>query len=102
MTVHRWSRRPRRRNSVSRASCSRCQTPARCQSTSRRQHVLPDPQPIWRGNICHGIPDRSTKRMPVKIARSGIGVRPCRWPRFGRVFGMSGSSLAQIASSIRA
>jgi hypothetical protein len=64
--------------------------------------VLPDPQPIWRGNICHGIPDRSTKRMPVRIARSGIGVRPCRWPRRRRRFGISGASRAQIASSMRA
>jgi hypothetical protein len=102
MTDHRWSSRPRRRSSASNVSWSRCQTPARCQWTRRRQQVLPDPQPIWRGNICQGIPDRSTKRMPVRIARSGIGVRPCRWPRLGRRFGISGSSRAQIASSIRA
>jgi hypothetical protein len=102
MTVQRWSSRRRRRSSASSVSCSRCHTPARCQSTRRRQHVLPDPQPIWRGNICQGIPDRNTKRMPVRIARSGIGVRPCRWPRFRRRFGISGSSRAQIASSMRA
>ncbi len=101
MTVQRWSSRPRRRNSASSVSCKRCQTPARCQWSSRRQHVLPDPQPIWRGNICQGIPDRKTNRMPVRIARSGIGVRPCRWPRLRRRFGISGSSRAQIASSIR-
>ena len=102
MTVHRWSRRPRRRSSASRVSCSCCQIPARCHRISRRQHVLPDPQPIWRGNICQGMPDRRTKRMPVRIARSGIGGRPCRWPRFGRRLGISGSSRAQIASSTRA
>ena len=31
MTVQRWSRRPRRRSSASKTSCSRCHTPARCQ-----------------------------------------------------------------------
>ena len=76
--VHRWSSRPRRRSSASKVSWSRCQTPVRCHRTSRRQQVLPDPQPIWRGSICQGIPDRSTNRMPVRMARSGIGVRPCR------------------------
>ena len=102
MTVQRWSSRPRRRRSASSVSWSRCQTPARCQRTRRRQQVLPDPQPICLGNICQGMPDRRTNRMPVRIARSGIGVRPCRWPRLGRRFGISGSSRAQIASSMRA
>jgi len=102
MTVHRWSRRPRRRSSASSVSCSRCHTPARCQRTSRRQQLLPDPQPICRGNICQGMPDRRTNRIPVRIARSGIGVRPCRWPRLGRRRGISGASRAQIASSMRA
>jgi hypothetical protein len=40
--------------------------------------------------------------MPVRITRSGIGARPCRCPRFGRRFGISGANRAQIASSIRA
>jgi hypothetical protein len=40
--------------------------------------VLPDPHPIWRGSICQGIPDRRTNKMPVRMARSGIGIRPCR------------------------
>lgn len=102
MTVQRWSSRPRRRSSASSVSCRRCQTPARCQRTSRRQHVLPEPQPIWRGNICQGIPDRNTNRMPVRVARSGIGGRPWRWPRPRRRFGISGSSRVQIASSMSA
>ncbi len=46
MTVQRWSRRPRRRNSARSVSWSRCHTPVRCQWTKRRQHVLPDPHPI--------------------------------------------------------
>ena len=90
ITVQRWSRRPRRRSSASRVSWSRCHTPVRCHRTKRRQHVLPDPQPICLGSICQGMPARRTKRMPVRIARSGIGIRPCRWPRFGRRFGISG------------
>jgi len=102
MTAQRWSSRPRRRSSASSASCRRCHTPVRCQRTNRRQHVLPDPQPIWRGSICHGIPDRRTNRIPERIARSGIGVRPCRWPRLTRRRGSNGASRAQMASSIRA
>jgi hypothetical protein len=38
--------------------------------------VLPEPQPISVGNSCHGTPDRSTYRIPVNTARSGMGVRP--------------------------
>ncbi|WP_433568029.1 hypothetical protein ACQP1O_15190 [Nocardia sp. CA-151230] len=29
--------------SANSVSCTRCQTPAACQSRSRRQHVMPDP-----------------------------------------------------------
>lgn len=79
---------PRRRNSVSKTACKRFQTPARCQRTSRRQQVVPEPQPISRGSMFHGRPLRSTKRMPVRTARSGMGFRPAyrRWRdrRFGR------------------
>jgi hypothetical protein len=38
-----WSASPRRSSKV---VCSRCQTPAACQSRSRRQQVIPLPQPI--------------------------------------------------------
>ena len=51
--------------------CSRRHTPARCHCTRRRQQVLPDPQPISLGNICHGMPLRRTNRMPGQ--RSAIG-----------------------------
>ena len=99
-TVHRWSSRPRRRSSASSASCNRCQTPVRCHRTSRRQHVLPEPQPICRGSICQGMPERRTNKMPVRMARSGIGFRPCRCPRRTRRGGIRGANRAQIASSI--
>jgi hypothetical protein len=54
-----------RRNSARKTVCSRRHTPTRCQRTSRRQHVLPDPQPISLESICHGIPLRNTKTIPV-------------------------------------
>ena len=60
-TVQRWSSRPRRRSSARRVSCKRRQTPTRSHFTKRRQHVLPEPHPISRGNICHGNPPRSSQ-----------------------------------------
>ena len=52
------------------------QTPARCQSRSRRQHVMPHPQPNSGGRYSHGQPVLNTKRMPVNAARSGTLGRP--------------------------
>jgi hypothetical protein len=75
-TVRARSRSPRCRSSAGRIACRRFHTPARCQRTSRRQQVVLDPQPIAWGNMFQGMPLRSTKRMPVSTARSGIGVRP--------------------------
>jgi hypothetical protein len=65
-------------------SCSRTQTPAPCQSRSRRQQVEPLPQPSAWGNSRHGQPVRSTKMMPLKAIRSGTRGRP--------PFGFAGSS----------
>ena len=93
------SSRPRRRNSASSTACSRFHTPARCQRPSRRQHVMPDPQPISRGNIRQGMPLRSTKRIPVSTARSGIGARPAYCRFRGRRLGNSGSTRFHSASS---
>ena len=92
---------PRRRNSASNTACSRRQTPARCQRTSRRQQVLPDPHPISFGSICHGIPLRRTKRMPVSAARSGMRGRPMAFQRRRGGFGNRGSIRLHNASSIR-
>ena len=93
---------PRRRNSASNTRWRRFHTPARCHRTSRRQQVEPAPQPIWGGSMFQGIPLRSTNRMPVSTARSGIGLRPayCRLRR--RRFGKSGSIRIHNSSSIRA
>jgi hypothetical protein len=100
-TVQRWSSRPRRRSSARRVSCKRRQTPARSHSTKRRQHVLPEPHPISRGNICHGNPPRSTNRMPVSAARSETRGRPSRRRARRRGFGSNGSRRAHSASSKR-
>jgi hypothetical protein len=93
---------PRRRNSLSNLVWSRFHTPARCHRTSRRQHVVPDPQPISRGSMFQGNPLRSTNSIPVRTARSGIGARPayCRLRR--RRFGSNGSIRAHNSSSIKA
>jgi hypothetical protein len=90
---------PRRRSSASRAACRRFQTPRRCHASSRRQHVLPDPQPISFGSICQGIPLRSTNRMPVRTARSSRGRRPGYRRRRRLGGGKSGWIFAQRASS---
>lgn len=93
---------PRRRNSLSNTVCNRFHTPARCQRTSRRQQVVPDPQPISSGSMFHGSPVRNTNRIPVNTARSGMGVRPayCRLRRCR--FGSSGSIRVHKSSSIKA
>lgn len=60
------------------------QTPAFCQSRSRRQQVMPLPQPISKGRSCHAMPVLSTKRIPVNAARSETGLRPGNFRRRGR------------------
>jgi hypothetical protein len=101
-TARARSSRPRRRNSVNKTRWSRFHTPARCQRTNRRQHVLPEPQPISFGSIFHGMPLRSTNRMPVSTARSGIGLRPACWRLRGRRFGNRGSIRVHRSSSMSA
>lgn len=91
---------PRRCSSVSNTAWSRFQTPARCQRTRRRQQGVPDPHPISCGNMFQGSPLRSTKRIPVKTARSGMGFRPACWRFRARRFGSSGSIKAHRSSSI--
>ena len=64
------------RNSDSSNSWSFCQTPAACHSAKRRQHVMPEPQPISWGSISQGIPVLSTNKIPVSAARSQTRGRP--------------------------
>ena len=92
---------PRCRNSLSNTRCSRFHTPARCQRRRRRQQVVPEPQPSSWGNMFHGMPLRSTNKMPVSTARSGIGLRPAYRRLRERRFGSSGSIRLHKASSMR-
>ncbi len=61
---------------ASNAAWIRDQTPACCQARSRRQQLMPAPQPSSWGRASHGIPVRSTKRMPVRVWRWLNGLRP--------------------------
>ena len=80
---------PARPSRSSRTRCSLSHTPAACQSRSRRQQVIPDPQPISCGSISHGKPLFRTNRMPLSAARCGTGGRPPFG--FARSGGSSGS-----------
>ncbi len=91
---------PRRRSSASMVSWMRCQTPASCHATSRRQQAVPEPQPISCGSKFHAIPERSTNTMPVSTARSGIGLRPAYRRLRGARAGSSGSISDHNFSSI--
>ena len=67
------------RSSLSSTWWTCVQTPAFCQASSRRQQVMPLPQPISWGRSSQGMPLRRTKRMPVNTARLSRGFRPgCR------------------------
>lgn len=61
---------PAPRNSASNNKCRRCHTPAACQSRSLRQQVMPLPKPNSWGRSSHGMPVRSTKRMPASASSS--------------------------------
>lgn len=93
---------PRRRDSASSVSWMPCQTPASCHATSRRQHAVPEPQPISCGSRFQAMPERSTNTMPVSTARSGVGLRPAyrrfRDARFGSKGSMSDHSSSSISS----
>jgi hypothetical protein len=84
------------RNRRSNSWCSRVHTPATCQSRSRRQQVMPEPQPISNGNISQGMPERSTNRMPVNAARDDTRGRPPLG--FGGSGGSNGSIIDQSKS----
>ena len=87
---------PSRSSSV---RCKRSQTPASCQSRSRRQQVTPLPQPISGGSSSHGMPLRSTNRIPVSVARSDTRGRPPLG--FGGSTGSNGSITSHSSSLTR-
>lgn len=60
--------------SSTRQMCS--QIPACCHSRKRRQQVMPEPHPSSLGSISQGIPERSTKIIPVNTARFPTRGRP--------------------------
>jgi hypothetical protein len=78
--------------------CSRVQTPAFCQARSRRQHVMPEPQPISCGSISHGMPDCNTNRIPVSTRLSSRRLRP-GWVLRRRLTGNSGWTISHSSSS---
>jgi len=83
---------------ASSSSCSCCQTAASCHSRSRRQQVIPEPQPISCGKYSHGIPVCKTNKIPVSTLRSSIRFRPgnrCR----RSTFGISGSISSHNSSN---
>jgi hypothetical protein len=85
--------------SPSRSSSTRCsayQTPASCQSRSRRQQVIPLPHPSSCGRYSHGIPVFSTNTIPVRHARSGTRGRPAFFLGPGR--GNNGSTTDHSSS----
>lgn len=97
------ARSQRRRSAASsrssRSRCSRAHTPAACQSRSRRQQVIPDPQPIFTGSRSHGEPVVSMNMIPVSAARSG---KRGRLPfGLGRSTGSSGSIAAHRSSGTK-
>lgn len=77
----------------SKRRCREVQTPAFCQSRSRRQHVMPEQPANSRGRYSHGIPAIGTNMMPRSASRAGTGGRP----PLGR--GGSGGSNATISAS---
>jgi hypothetical protein len=88
-----WSASPNRSSS---ARCKRCHTPAACQSRSRRQQVMPQPQPSSAGRYSQGMPVLSTNRMPIRHARSETRGRPPL--SLGGSGGKSGSTMAHSSS----
>jgi hypothetical protein len=87
-----------RRNWLSKTRWMLSHTPAFCQSRRRRQQVMPEPQPISWGRSSHAIPVLSTKRMPVRTARSDKGLRPGYRNRLF-CLGSNGSMMCHSSSS---
>ena len=78
--------------------CILSHTPAFCQSRSRRQQVIPEPQPISCGRSSHAMPVLSTNKIPVRAARFETGFLPGYLNR-RFFFGISGSTISHNSSS---
>ena len=74
-----------------------------CQACTRRQQVMPEPQPISWSNISHGMPDSKTNKMLVNTRRSPSGLRPgcilrrCLTGSSGRIISHNSSSTSSRA-----
>jgi hypothetical protein len=85
--------------------CSLSQMSACCQSLRRRQQVMPDPHPISFGKYSQGMPVKRTNRMPVRVARLGMGGLPpfglgrSSGGRMGAMTAQSSSSRSGLAMS---
>jgi hypothetical protein len=88
---------PAARRRVSRSACKVSQTPTRCHSSRRRQHVYPDPYPSSCGRCIHAIPVCSTNRIPQSASRSGRRLRPGYLKRRS-LHGISGSTSSHNSS----
>lgn len=100
-TVRERSMRSAWRSFDSSTWCNRSHTLPRCKAFRRRQQVLPEPQPISRGSIFQGMPERSTKTMPVSTARSDTpGKRLGLFLRRRLGLGNNGSTTFRNLSSI--
>jgi len=73
-------------------------TPTFCQSRNLRQQVIPLPQPISCGRYSQPMPVLSTKRIPVRAARSETGLRP-GYRNLRLCFGIMGSKSNHNCSS---
>jgi hypothetical protein len=68
---------PAPRSSASKTICMRCHTPFACHCRSRRQQVMPLPYPSSAGRCSHGVPVRSTNKMPLSaFSSSSLGLPP--------------------------
>ena len=67
---------PAARNRASSTACTCSHTPARCHSSSRRQHVTPDPNPSSNGKSRQATPVCNTNKIPDGACRSGRRFRP--------------------------
>jgi len=95
------------RRCVNKSWWSWSQTPALCQSRSRRQQVIPLPQPISCGRYSQGMPVLRTKRIPVRASRLPTGFRPGNrnlrglgWGKIGSIRDHRESSRTTLAMSV--
>lgn len=88
---------PRRRSSASSVSWIRCQTPAFCHATSRRQQAVPEPQPISCGSRSTQCP--SAARTRCQSAR--LGLASVCGPRTGDCAVLARAEAVRCVNTIR-